>query len=305
MGHIGKERALGVRRVSCLLESVFKKFSLSEFFLSLLLNIGKTQKQLHVPAAADPDSFDLVVLGRTGISRAEGESEPAFLSQRLPEFINAEQTDEILPVLPVDASVCKSLNAFGKTGQKNTAVFGRNPVVAPVNIIGISLKVHKIDRFIVISESHDQVHAPCVLDVDLLSLRDITHDDQRHDVPGLIALGERDDPSEPDFVAEPVLHHTLDPEISLSHPVQCDQVLSGHLFPELVDIVREDPVLPFLNKRIKGTRYIDGFLIKYIIVIADRGDHSIAGDIDFTGRQCVDGKHALIQFLPRLPVSPL
>ena len=219
MGHIGKERALGVRRVSCLLESVFKKFSLSEFFLSLLLNIGKTQKQLHVPAAADPDSLDLVVLGRTGISRAEGESEPAFLSQRLPEFLNTEQADEILPVLPVDSSVCKSLNTIRITRQENTAVFGRDPVVASVDIIGIRLKVHKVDRFIVISESHDQVHAPCILDLDLLSLRDIPNDDQRHDVSGLIALGERDDPSEPDFVPEPVLHHALDPEISLSHPV--------------------------------------------------------------------------------------
>ena len=144
VGHIGKESALCVRRVPCLFESVLEKFSLSELFRSLLFNVGKAQKQLHAPAAADPDALYLVILGCARISCAEGECKSAFLLKCLFDLINTEQADEILPVLSVDASVSKSLNAFGITGQKNTAVFGRELVVAPVNIIGIRLKVHKI-----------------------------------------------------------------------------------------------------------------------------------------------------------------
>ena len=71
MRHVGEEGVLGVCGVPGLLKGILQEPPLSQFFLPLFLNIRKSQKDLHVPAASDPYAFDLIILRSTGVSASE------------------------------------------------------------------------------------------------------------------------------------------------------------------------------------------------------------------------------------------
>ena len=108
-------------------------------FLPLFLYIRKSQEDLHAPAASDPDAFYLIVLRGAGVPASERESKPVFLLQSFPDRIYAEKADKVFPVLSVDSFVGKRLYRVRITGRKYFIVLGHDPVLTPVNIIGVGL----------------------------------------------------------------------------------------------------------------------------------------------------------------------
>ena len=286
VGHIGEEGALGVIRVPCLLQGCFEKPSLSEFFLPLFFNVGKSKQHLYGFARSDPDSLHLIVLRRTCIAGTEGKCESAFFVECFHRMMDIGLEKEIIPVLPGNALIGKRLDRICVAGRENAPVLVDDLVIAPVDLVGICIQIDQIYQLILLGKAHDQVHSPGIFNLDLLALRHIAQNDQAHNITGRLILGEDHDLSEPEPFSIFILDHVFCPELFLAHLIHSDEIFYAHQFFILLHIVGQNPLRPFggmVGKCARDLRFL--YVIKNITIqILDRDD-LIPGHVDLKRSQ--------------------
>ena len=143
--HIGEKSTLCVIRLTGLFQRCLQKSSLSEFLLSLLLNVGKSQQHLHGSARSDPHCFHLIVLRRACISGAEGECKSALFAEYFFHVPDIKLLQKVFAVLPGDPFIGKSFYAVRVAGNKYTPVFVHESFITPVDLIGISFQIDQVD----------------------------------------------------------------------------------------------------------------------------------------------------------------